>query len=110
MGMVYRYVSREVSPVASESFNEVAEGTRGGVETLAHAFGRGISAAVGAAQGVAEQDEGLICARCEAKSPPDSNYCNQCGIAFEANICQTCGSDNQPRARFCTECGGKIDT
>lgn len=84
MGPVLRYIARETIPVASDTFNEMAEGTCGGVETLAHAVGRGLSSGIESMQGTV----------------PTANA--------NGSTCEACGSNNQPDARFCNQCGGKL--
>ncbi len=46
LGESFRYLSEELTPVARDTFNTMAEGTRGGVETVAHAMGRGMSSGI----------------------------------------------------------------
>jgi hypothetical protein len=42
MGAVARYAAAEQVPVAADAFNELAEGTQGGVKTVARAVAEGV--------------------------------------------------------------------
>ena len=71
LGEIFRYVSREVTPVARDTFNTMAEGTRPGVETMAHAMGRGLTTAM---NGDNLAGSGAIpCGRCHASNPADAS-------------------------------------
>jgi ribosomal protein L40E len=65
----------------------------------------------------------LRCPKCNAKSEPDSYFCNTCGNQLRSNpdltkrgtataktqllgsICPTCGAGNQSSSTFCVSCG-----
>ena len=96
MGKVARYMAQETAPVGKDTFNYMAEGTSEGVETLAGAIGRGLSAA-GAV---------IRCHKCNAPIPADTKFCGGCGQAVgKAKACPQCRELNDPDARFCDNCG-----
>ncbi len=108
LGSVSRYLSREITPVAVDTFNETARGTRGGVETLARAVGHGVSAAFRGDDGPNLGDASLSCGKCTHPNPADANFCNQCGNPLEDPGCRSCGAMNPPGSQFCNDCGQKI--
>jgi hypothetical protein len=107
LGAFYGYFFREVSPVAQDTFNTMAEGTRQGVQTMAHAVGRGLAAGMGG--GVPSAPETFPCERCQAPNPEHARFCNQCGTALKNRVCPGCGAALAPTTRFCSECGKPID-
>jgi len=64
-----KYMSREIAPVASETFNYIAEETQEGVETIAKAVQRGKADIVQAKQ----------CPNCRTLNILDAKFCNECG-------------------------------
>jgi len=66
-----KYMSREMAPVASETFNYIAEETQEGVETVAKAVQRGKAEVVQAKQ----------CPSCQTLNKVDANFCNECGAS-----------------------------
>jgi Double zinc ribbon len=106
LGEIFRYGSEEVTPVASDTFNTMAEGTRRGVETMAQAVGRGMTSAM---RGDRSSGPGTVpCGRCDAFNPAGSKFCNQCGAALENPTCPGCGASLTPTARFCNYCGKPV--
>lgn len=102
-GAVARYHAGEYAPVAEDTFNHVAEGTKDGVRTLASAIGEGL-------RGEAEGNES-ICPACGAGNEAGSKFCDQCGNALPREAtCPDCGEANDPDARFCDNCGKPIDS
>ena len=67
-----KYMSREMAPVASETFNYIAEETQEGVETIAKAVQRGKAEVVQAKQ----------CPSCRTLNILDAKFCNECGQAL----------------------------
>ncbi len=101
MGAVARYQAGEYAPVATDTFNYVAEGTEDGVRTVASAIGEGLRGEGGA--------EPLACASCGAENEAGSRFCDQCGAAFPAELrCPGCDVVNDPDARFCDSCGERL--
>jgi hypothetical protein len=74
LGSLARYVSGEAAPVQKDTFNYLAEGTKGGVKTLAQALGEGLAAEMGR-DGKAKTH----CPRCEHGNDADAKFCNKCG-------------------------------
>lgn len=100
-GAVARYQAGEYAPVAKDTFNYVADGTRDSVRSIASAVGEGL-------RGEAVEDT-LPCPACDASNEPDSKFCDQCGGAFPGEkSCPGCGEVNGPDARFCDRCGERI--
>ncbi len=106
LGEYMRYFSAEVTPVATDVFNTMTEGTREGVETMAHALGRGFSTGMGATLPAGEPT--IACSHCEAPNSAEARFCNQCGTALKNNTCTDCGAAIAPGSRFCNRCGKAI--
>ena len=106
LGAYFRYFSGEVTPVATDTFNTMSEGARHGLETIAHAAGRGFSAGMGTNLPPGEQ--AVVCARCEAPNPVNAKFCNQCGTALKGITCSDCGAAVDAGSRFCNQCGKAI--
>lgn len=64
-----KYMSREMAPVASETFNYIAEETQEGVEAITKAVQRGKAEVVQAKQ----------CPSCQTLNILDAKFCNECG-------------------------------
>lgn len=100
-GAVARYQAGEYAPVAKDTFNYVADGTQGGVRTIASAIGEGLRGEAG--------EDTLPCPACGAFNEQGSKFCDQCGGAFPVELrCPGCGEINDPDARFCDRCGEPI--
>ena len=67
-----KYMSREMAPVTSETFNYIAEETQEGVETVAKAVQRG----------KAEVVQAKKCPNCQTLNKVDANFCNECGASI----------------------------
>lgn len=103
LGAVARYVAGEGAPVAKDTFNYMAEGTREGVEALAGAMGRGLSSAGGPTM------PRIHCPKCNEENDRDANFCAECGEALrKSSPCAQCGELNDPDAKFCDNCGSRI--
>jgi len=105
MGAFARYFFGEMAPVQKDTFNYMAEGTRGGVQTLAQAVGHGL------AEGMAPGHDalGVRCSRCGTFNRAESNYCSNCGSSLGTKSCPSCQARNEPDAHFCGRCGGNLD-
>ena len=66
---VAAYQSREMAPVAKDTFNYLANETTDSVEKIAQAAARGKSNVVEAKQ----------CSRCHELNKIDAKFCNECG-------------------------------
>ena len=51
----------------------------------------------------------MTCPRCQAESPPGSNFCPACGTRL-GTACSACGNDVPAGARFCNQCGTPVST
>lgn len=98
MGSVARYESAEITPVATDTFNYVADETSGGVKTMAHAVGEGIGL-VG--------PEKVACPKCGDENRSGATFCNSCGAPLERK-CPSCYASNDPDAKFCDKCGSEL--
>ena len=102
MGAVARYMSREVSPVATDTVNYVAHGTKDAVREVAAAVGEGLR---GAGRQPAAAG-GVRCSKCDAENDRNASFCKACGTGIlQAVGCSACGELNDPDARFCDNCG-----
>jgi hypothetical protein len=106
LGAFYRYFFGEVTPVARDTFNTMAEGTHSGVETVAEALGRGLTSGMGG--NILPEPATIRCRRCAAANPPHARFCNQCGTALEGGACTACGAAMIPGAQFCNHCGQPV--
>jgi ribosomal protein L40E len=106
LGAFFRYFSGEVTPVARDTFNTMAEGTQSGVETVARALGRGLSSGMGG--NILPEPGTILCRRCEAPNPSHARFCNQCGTALQGSTCTECGAAMVPGAQFCNQCGKPV--
>ncbi len=105
-GAVFRYFSGEVTPVARDTFNAMAEGTQSGMETVAQALGRGFSS--GMAGNILPEPGCICCRRCRSLNPAHARFCNQCGTELQGSTCTACGAAMAPGARFCNHCGKPV--
>jgi len=46
----------------------------------------------------------MICPRCRHETPPDAEFCPECGARL-ALVCAQCGTGNAPGHKFCKKCG-----
>ncbi len=104
MGKVMRYHAQEVAPVAKDTFNYMAEGTRDGVKTMAGAVGQGL--AEGGFRSGGGSETKVRCHKCNALEDADAKFCSQCGQPLgKSKACPTCQELNDPDAKFCDNCG-----
>ena len=47
-----------------------------------------------------------LCAFCDHRNPPGSNYCNDCAAPLHLKPCGHCNATNEHFAAYCHECGG----
>lgn len=107
LGAITRYTLGEFAPVQKDTFNVLAEETRPGVESLAHALGRGFRAGAGVDSGdVADQDR--ECPRCRAGNQSSARFCNQCGASLGLKTCPGCGQHQTADSQFCDQCGVRL--
>jgi hypothetical protein len=76
LGSFARYYFGETAPVVKDTFNYLADGTKGGVRTTAQAIGEGL------AEGLATARPRTICPRCNQANDPDAKFCKHCGAAI----------------------------
>jgi len=104
MGAIVRYQAGEVAPVGKDTFNYLADGTEGGVRTLASALGGGL--AEGFRGDAAPQTQ---CRACGHPNDSNANYCSACGeVLLKNRSCSSCGEPNDIDARFCHRCGREL--
>jgi ribosomal protein L40E len=102
MGKVARYIAQESAPVAKDTFNYMAEGTKDGIRTVAGAIGQGLRE--GGPGGGSQTT--VRCHKCNALLPAEAKFCSQCGQAVgKTRPCPQCHELNDPDARFCDNCG-----
>lgn len=99
MGAMARYTAQENAPVASDTFNYLAEETKGGIRTMARAVKEGM------------EDKGtVICPNCHKDNPLNAAFCNGCGASLTREIaCPQCGWKNPAGSRFCNGCGQSLE-
>jgi len=100
-GSVQRYMAGETAPVAKDTVNYLADGTKESVKTLAAAVGEGLAAGGGRAKDVL-----VRCHKCNQPNEADAKFCKGCGaILAKTKPCPACNELNDPDARFCDACG-----
>lgn len=104
MGRIARYQAGEAAPVAKDTIHYMADETQGDVQTMARAFGSGLSEGLG---GTAAAGEVRVrCHKCNYMETGDAKFCSACGAAMgKSRACPGCGELNDPDARFCDACG-----
>lgn len=110
LGAIARYALGEMAPVQRDTFNVLAEETQPGVETLAHAVGRGFTAGAGTGGFVTADDnqESSACPRCGVGNHASARFCNQCGTSLGSKTCTGCGQSQPVEAQFCDQCGIRL--
>ena len=104
-GAVARYAAGELAPVAKDTVNYMANGTRDSVRTIASAIGEGLR---GSAAGADSDSQVTVvrCHKCNAENDSGAKFCSQCGAALQkSKACLSCNELNDPDARFCDNCG-----
>jgi len=105
MGAITRYQAGEVAPVGKDTFNYLADGTQGGIRTLASAIGDGLAEGL---RGDVDSQQ-VRCSACGHANEPDSSFCSSCGEALvKHRTCPSCGEPNDVDARFCDHCGSVL--
>jgi len=105
MGRIARYMAEEIAPVGKDTINYMAEGTQGGIRSVARAIGEGLrdGSAGGASAGQ------LRCHKCNTLNDADAKFCDTCGaVLAKDKTCSRCGEKNDPDARFCDNCGNPL--
>jgi hypothetical protein len=77
LGSFFRYFFGEAAPVQKDTFNYLAEGTKGGIKTVAAAVGEGL--AVGMRGGEKARSR---CSKCDHDNDTDARFCKNCGTPF----------------------------
>lgn len=96
MGALGRYVAGEVAPVAKDTVNYIAEGSKDSIQSIARAV----------SEGKGQSNTLVRCHKCNADNAVDARFCNHCGAALlKTKECQHCQELNDPDARFCDNCG-----
>ena len=101
MGAIIRYQAGEVAPVGKDTFNYMAEGTKGGVRTVATAIGAGLHEALNQAR--------LNCSACGHSNDANASFCDECGAVI-SKTCPSCSERNDGDAKFCDGCGNRLET
>jgi len=76
-GAIARYQAGEVAPVAKDTINYLAEGTKEGVKTVATAISEGMATGM---SGSRKAD--TCCPRCSHSNDADAKFCKNCGAAL----------------------------
>ncbi len=104
MGDVARYTSQEISPVAKDTFNYMADGTKEGIKNVASAIHEGI-------RGERAKSSGsVLCHNCQTANDDDAKFCKSCAAKLQQKCyCSRCGQENDRDARFCDNCGNELE-
>lgn len=93
LGAASRYVAGETAPVARDTIDYLARGTKDAVREVADAI-RG------------EGDEQIGCPECGEDNDADARFCKACGSEISGPYaCPACGEPADPDANFCDACG-----
>lgn len=104
LGAVARYAAGEVSPVARDTINYMADGTEDSVRTVARAVGEGLGTRTAGQSGLK-----VRCPGCNTLNDAEARFCDKCGEALtKSMVCPDCGELNDPDARFCDNCGRQM--
>ena len=79
IGSLLRYTAAETNPVAKAAFVDLADGTKEGVETIAHAAAKGVAA--GAGEPRAETVK-VRCRGCGHLEREGARFCSGCGASL----------------------------
>jgi len=97
LGAVARYMAGESAPVAKDTFNYMADGTKEGVRDIASAIKDGITGGF------------VSCPHCQESNDSDAKFCNECGETISSvKACSNCRTENDLTARFCDKCGNEL--
>jgi hypothetical protein len=99
MGAITRYQAGEIAPVGKDTFNYMADGTKGGVKTVASAIGAGLNEGM--------SGEVISCPKCGHANDDEAKFCDECGTAMSKS-CSSCGEVNDGDAKFCNACGNRF--
>ena len=77
LGSFFRYFFGEAAPVQKDTFNYLAEGTKGGIKTVAAAVGEGLAVGMGGGKKARSR-----CSKCEHDNDADAKFCKNCGTPF----------------------------
>jgi hypothetical protein len=106
IGAVARYMGQESVPVAKDTFNYLADGTKDGVRTVAKAIGEGL----GLRPAGQKVSPAIRCPKCGHETEPSAKFCDSCGAAMtKTKSCPACTTANEGDARFCRGCGKKLE-
>ena len=104
LGRIARYMSQEMTPVGTDTFNYAVDETKDSVQQLARAIGDGLNATASPDQAV-----GARCRACNFENEADARFCSGCGQPLAQSLnCPACGKANEADARFCDGCGGQL--
>lgn len=102
LGAAGRYVAGEVAPIAKDTVNYIAEGSKDSIATISRAVGEGMARS----QSGAAATTLVRCHKCNGDNPVDAKFCSHCGVALlKTRECEHCHELNDPDARFCDNCG-----
>ena len=100
-GAVGRYMAGESAPVAKDTANYLADGTKESVKTIATAVGEGFSSGAGLAKQIL-----VRCHKCNETNEATAKFCKSCGASLaKTKPCPACNELNDPDAHFCDHCG-----
>ncbi|WP_273320726.1 zinc ribbon domain-containing protein [Vallitalea guaymasensis] len=105
MGEVARYSAGEISPVAKDTINYMASGTKDSIREVTKAVKEGLTS---------NTDEGsnekyIICSECQTKNDYDAKYCKNCSAKLNKyKVCWYCNEKNDYDAKFCNNCGNSL--
>lgn len=96
LGAVARYMAAESAPVAKDTFNYMADGTKDGVRDITTAIREGITGEHGS----------VHCNDCGHENDSEAQFCDQCGETVGGvKACFNCKTSNAHDAKFCDSCG-----
>lgn len=102
VGAIMKFQAREMTPVATETFNDVVDGTQSGMRKMARAVSGGIQEGISGS-------EVNDCSRCGHSNDADARFCSDCGESMTSvRVCSSCRAANDQTAAFCDQCGQSL--
>ncbi|HWO76550.1 MAG TPA: zinc ribbon domain-containing protein [Bacillus sp. (in: firmicutes)] len=95
-GTIAKYQSRELAPVAKDTFNYLSTETTSGVKEISKAISEG-----------AHSSHSVSCNKCHQENPIQAKFCNHCGEKL-VQSCLHCGQENTTNALYCNGCGNSL--
>jgi ribosomal protein L40E len=105
MGSMARFTASETAPVAKDTYNYMAQGTRAETVKTVQEAASVIKDTVGSDK---KENKGTICLKCGTLNEVGAAFCDNCGAPLTKK-CSKCGEINDADAKFCRKCGEPLE-